>query len=188
MTKEVDLRDLFETMRVYLGSLYVNDFNRFGRTWQVIVQADAKFRNQPEDVKLLKVRNAHGTMLPVAALADFREITGPLVLSRYNMYPSAPINGNAEKGVSSGQAIEIMCHCPRPRQRAAQLDGLRVDRAGVPGTAGGQHRHDHLRLRGGDGLPRPGGEYESWSLPLAIILVVPMCLLSAVAGVKLAQG
>jgi len=85
MAKEVQLQDLFDTLRIYLGSLYVNDFNRFGRTWQVVVQADQRFRYRIEDAKRLKVRNARGTMVPVAALADIQEVTGPLVLTRYNI-------------------------------------------------------------------------------------------------------
>ncbi|HMB06046.1 MAG TPA: efflux RND transporter permease subunit, partial [Isosphaeraceae bacterium] len=108
MSKDVALRDLFETLQVYLGSLYVNDFNRFGRTWQVIVQADPRFRNKIEDVRRLKVRNSDGLMVPLGSLASVREINGPLILTRYNMYPASFINGNAAKGVSSGQAIAVM--------------------------------------------------------------------------------
>ena len=81
--------DVFDTLQIYLGSLYVNDFNLFGRTWQVVVQAEAEFRDEVEDVKRLKVRNASGEMVPLGALADVREINGPLVLTRYNMYPAA---------------------------------------------------------------------------------------------------
>ena len=102
MTKDVPLRNLFDTMRIYLGSLYVNDFNRFGRTWQVIVQAEPRFRNQVEDVKRLKVRNAQGMMVPVGTLADIREQNGPLVLMRYNTKPAAPINGKAAPGRELG--------------------------------------------------------------------------------------
>ena len=108
MTMDVPLADAFNTLQVYLGSLYVNDFNRFGRTWQVVAQADAEFRNQVEDVKLLKVRNRQGAMVPIGALADVREVNGPFILTRYNMYPAAAINGNAGPGVSSRQAIDLM--------------------------------------------------------------------------------
>ena len=90
-------------MQVYLGSLYVNDFNLFGRTWQVIVQAEAKFRDQKDDINRLQVRNQTGTMVPLGAVAYVREINGPLVLTRYNMYPAASINGSAVAGVSSGR-------------------------------------------------------------------------------------
>ncbi len=97
MLKGVQIQDVFQTLRIYLGSLYVNDFNLFGRTWQVIVQAEAKFRDQIDDIRRLKVRNASGTMVPIGALADVREVNGPLVLTRYNMYPAASINGNARR-------------------------------------------------------------------------------------------
>ena len=107
---------------MYLGSLYVNDFNLFGRTWQVIVQAEAKYRDQKDDIRRLQVRNMPGTMVPLGAVADVREINGPLVLTRYNMYPAASINGNAAPGVSSGQAIEVMSGSGQ--RRAAQVDEL----------------------------------------------------------------
>ena len=108
MIKGVELQDVFTTLQVYLGSLYVNDFNLFGRTWQVIVQAEANFRDQKDDINRLQVRNTRGTMVPLGAVAKVREINGPLVLTRYNMYPAASINGNAAPGVSSGRAIEVM--------------------------------------------------------------------------------
>ncbi len=98
MTKDVSLQDLFDTLRIYLGSLYVNDFNRFGRTWQVVIQADSQFRNAIEYVPRLKVRNSLGTMVPVGTLASLKQMNGPLVLTRYNMYPAAPINGSAAHG------------------------------------------------------------------------------------------
>jgi len=82
MTMDVPLADAFNTLQVYLGSLYVNDFNRFGRTWQVVVQADATFRNQVDDVKRLKVRNRQGAMVPIGAIADVRETNGPFILTR----------------------------------------------------------------------------------------------------------
>ncbi len=155
MTKDVRLQDLFDTLRIYLGSLYVNDFNRFGRTWQVIVQADPKFRNAIEYVPQLKVRNTQGTMVPVGTLASLKQINGPLVLTRYNMYPAAPINGAAAPGISSGEAIAIDGGA---RQAAApQVDDDRVDRAGVPRAPGRQHGDHRLRLRRGDGLPGAGG-------------------------------
>ena len=103
MLKGVQLQDVFQTLQVYLGSLYINDFNLFGRTWQVNVQAEAKYRDQLEDIRRLRVRNASGTMVPIGAVADVREVNGPLVLTRYNMYPSASINGNARPGISSGE-------------------------------------------------------------------------------------
>src|SRR5262249_54060211 len=109
MAQGVSLQDFTDTLQVYEGSLYVNDFNRFGRTWQVIVQAEAPFRDRPEAIPQLKVRNNRGNMVPLGSLATIRESNGPLVLARYNMYPAAPIySQGGVAGVSTGQAISIM--------------------------------------------------------------------------------
>jgi len=97
--------DVFNTLQVYLASLYVNDFNKFGRTWQVNVQAEAGFRREIDDIKQLKIRNSSGGMVPLNSLLKVREENGPVMVMRYNMYPAAPINANAAPGVSSGQAI-----------------------------------------------------------------------------------
>ncbi|MHC5537683.1 efflux RND transporter permease subunit, partial [Singulisphaera rosea] len=182
MAKDVQLKDFFDTLRIYLGSLYVNDFNRFGRTWQVVVQADSKFRHRIEDAKRLKVRNAQGTMVPVAALADIQEVTGPLVLTRYNMYPAAPINGSAAPGVSSGTGITLM----EKLSKTELLKSMTYEWTELA----------YLELQAGNTAMVIFGfavvmvflvlaaQYESWSLPMAIILVVPMCLLSAIIGVR----
>ena len=182
MTMGVALVDAFNTLRAYLGSLYVNDINLFGRTWQVIVQADAKFRNELDKVRQLKVRNKQGTMVPIGALADVREVSRPLMLTRYNMYPAAAIQGSAGRGVSSGQAIALM-------QRTA-------DRELSPAMRYYEWTEmAYLELQAGNTAMIIfalavvmvflvlAAQYESWSLPLAVILVVPMCLLSAVVGV-----
>ena len=108
MTKQVYVGDLFDTMRVYLGSLYVNDINLFGRTWRVTVQAEPRYRDQIEDIARLKVRNAEGHMVPLGAIANVRMDNRPQVLTRYNMYPAAPINGASAPGTSSGEGIAIM--------------------------------------------------------------------------------
>lgn len=104
----VPLSEVFDTLQVYLGSLYVNDFNRFGRTYQVMAQADSRFRMRPSDIAKLKTRNLDGGMVPLGSLLAVREINGPDKIMRYNMYPSAEINGTTLPGVSSGQAIAIM--------------------------------------------------------------------------------
>jgi multidrug efflux pump subunit AcrB len=104
----VSIGELFNTLQVYLGSLYVNDFNRFGRTWQVNVQAAADYRKQVEDIKQLKIRNSQGAMVPLSTMASVRAISGPVMVVRYNMYPSTAINGNAAPGISSGQALAAM--------------------------------------------------------------------------------
>jgi multidrug efflux pump len=183
----VTVRDFADTLSVYEGSLYVNDFNLFGRTWQVIVQAEAQARTKPEDIPQLRTRNAHGGMVPIGSLATQRETNGPLVLTRYNMYPAAALNGQAAPGVSSRQVIDIM------EQLAAQEQLLR------------QTMHfewtdmSYLELMAGNTAMKIfafavamvflvlAAQYESWALPLAVILVVPMCLLSAIVGVNIAD-
>jgi multidrug efflux pump len=185
MTKSVALRDLFDTLRIYLGSLYVNDFNRFGRTWQVVVQAEQKFRNQVEDVKRLKVRNSFGAMVPVGALAKVVESPGPLVLTRYNTKPAAPINGSAAPGVSTGQAIKLMENLSDANLPAAMTYEW-TELAFLENQAG-----NTAMLVFGFAVVMVflvlAAQYESWSLPLAVILVVPMCLLSSVIGVQYAK-
>jgi len=185
MSKDVPLKDLFDTMRIYLGSLYVNDFNLFGRTWQVVIQAEPRFRNKIDDVRRLKVRNTDGAMVPLGALAEVKEVNGPLVLARYNMYPAAPLNGSAAPGVSSGEAIAIV-----ERVAADPQHGL------LGSMATEWTELAYLELQAGNTAMIVFGfavftvflvlaaQYESWAMPMAIILVVPMCLLSAIVGVK----
>ena len=184
-TMGVSMNEVFNTLQVYLGSYYVNDFNRFGRTWQVNVQADADYRKQAEDLKQLKVRNQTGDMVPLGTMASIRGISGPVMIQRYNMYPSAPINGASAPGVSSGEAIGLM-------ERVAQQGLLHTMRTEWTELA-------MLQLQTGNTAMLVfvlavvlvflvlAAQYESWSLPLAVILVVPMCLLCSVAGVALAH-
>ena len=185
MLRHVTLADFADTLRIYQGSLYVNDFNRFGRTWQVIVQSDQHFRDSPEYISRLKVRNADGAMVPLGSLVSMQEVNGPLVLTRYNMYPAASINGMAAPGASSNQAIDAMERLARqhlPRNMSFEWTDM-----------------SYLELLAGDTATVIFGfavvmvflvlaaQYESWSLPLAVILVVPMCLLSALVGVNIAH-
>ncbi len=183
MSKGVNLRDFADTLSIYQGSLYVNDFNLFGRTWQVNVQSDAPYRDREQKLKRLAVRNQQGAMVPLGSLATVRGVNGPLLITRYNMYPAASLNGAAAPGVSSGQAIDLM-------QRLAQSE--------LPSAMASEWTEmSYLELlSGGTGMIIFGfavvmvflvlaAQYESWSLPLAVILVVPMCLLSAIAGVNI---
>ncbi|HEY2251801.1 MAG TPA: efflux RND transporter permease subunit, partial [Planctomycetaceae bacterium] len=181
----VGLGDVFSTLQAYLGSLYVNDFNRFGRTWQVIVQADQKFRNDVDDVRKLRVRNAQGQMVPLGSLATVRLMGGPLVLTRYNMYPAAAIQGNTASGVSTGQAMDLMEAVARrefPRSisfewtEIAYIERMAANKGMI--VFGLSVVFVFLVL---------AALYESWSLPLAVILVVPMCVLSSLAGVWFAK-
>ncbi len=184
LMKEVDLQDVFDTLQIYLGSLYVNDFNLFGRTWQVIVQCDAQYRDEIEDVQRLKVKSKKGLMVPLGSLADVRMNNGPFVLTRYNMYTSAFITGAARPGVSSRAAIDVM-------------DALGAQVL-PPSMATEWTELAYLELQAGDTAAIVFGfavvmvflvlaaQYESWSMPLAVILVVPLCVLSASAGIWIA--
>jgi multidrug efflux pump len=185
MTHGINLGDVFSTLQGYLGSRYVNDFNRFGRTWQVVVQADSQFRDQIEDVRKLRVHNSRGGIVPLGSLATVRQVSGPLVLTRYNMYPAASIQGNVANGISTGQGIAVM-------EKLAKLE--------LPSSMAAEWTEITFieQMSQNTGMMVFGlsvvfvflvlaALYESWSLPLAVILVVPMCVLSSIAGVAYAD-
>jgi multidrug efflux pump len=179
----VPLQNLFETMQIYLGSLYVNDFNRFGRTYQVIAQADAQFRDRPENITRLKTRNAKGQMVPLGALVKVTETHGPDRAMRYNGYPAVEINGAAAPGFSSGQAeslIANLAHENLPKGAAFEWTELTYQRILAGNTAVYVYPLCLLLV-----FLVLAAQYESFRLPLAIILIVPMCLLFAITGVWL---
>ena len=184
-TMGVSMGEVFNTLQVYLGSLYVNDFNLYGRTWQVNVQGDANFRKQIDDLKQLKIRSSAGGMVPLGTLAEVRDIPGPVMIARYNMYPAAAINGDPAPGHSSGQAISAMEHWvqknlpPSMRYEWTELALLQLQ--------GGVTAVLVFVLAVVLVFLVLAAQYESWSLPLAVILVVPMCLLCSVAGVAFAK-
>ena len=183
--RHVNMADFADTLRIYQGSLYVNDFNRFGRTWQVIVQAEPEDRDNPDDIARLKVRNANGAMVPMGSLATVQAVNGPLVLTRYNMYPAASINGIAAPGVSSQQAIESMERLARenlPRNMSFEWTDMSYLELLAGNTATGIFVSAVVMV-----FLVLAAQYESWSLPLAVIMVVPMCLLSALIGVNIAS-
>jgi multidrug efflux pump len=184
--ENVKLSDVFETLQVYLGSLYVNDFNRFGRTYQVVAQADAPFRAQLDDVMPLKTRNATGEMVPLGSVIKVTRSFGPDVVQRYNAYTSADINGGPAPGFSSGQAQAAMAKIldgTLPRGMSYEWTDLAYQQL-ISGNTGM--------------LVFPlcvlfvflvlAAQYESLTLPLAIILIVPMCVLPAVTAVRLNHG
>jgi multidrug efflux pump len=181
----VSMKDYADTVIVYEGSLYVNDFNLFGRTWQVIVQAEPEYRDRPEVLKMLKVRNVRGGMVPVGSLTRMREVNGPLVLTRYNMYPAASINGAAAPGMSSGDVMDILGELADEELPQAMTYEW-TDMSYLEQLAGNTAMMIFACAVVAVFLVL-AALYESWSLPLAVILVVPMCLLSAIAGVKVAQ-
>ena len=180
---DVPLKDVFDTLQIYLGSMYVNDFNRFGRTYQVVAQADSQFRMAPEDITQLKTRNHKGDMVPLGSLINVQQINGPDKITRYNMYPTAEINGGTLPGISSSQAIEIMNNL-MARELPPGFDYEWTELSLQQVLAG------NVAL-----LVFPlsvifvflalAAQYESWSLPFAVILIVPMCILSSMAGVWL---
>jgi len=181
----VSIYDLNQTLQIYMGSLYVSNFNVFGRSWQVNIMADGKFRNQITDIDLLKVRNNRGNMAPLGTLVDIKSVNGPVMVTRYNLYPAAPVNGVIFPTMSSGQAINIIeqkAKATLPRSMKSEWTELTLMQIDAGNTAmyvfGLAVVFVFLAL---------AALYESWSLPLAVILVVPMCLLCSVIGVALAH-
>src|SRR6266436_1342937 len=177
--------DVFSTLQVYLGSQYVNDFNYLGRTYEVFVQADGKFRRTPEDMTRLKVRNASGAMVPIGTVAQPRDTTVAYRVPRYNLFPAAEVQGVAAPGVATGTALQRMeelAHQVLPRGLAFEWTDLafQQQQRGTPTILvfGAAALFVFLVLV---------AQYESWKLPLAIVLIVPMCLLASVTGL-IARG
>lgn len=181
----VPLNDVNQTMQIHLGSLYATSFNEFGRHWQVTLQAEGRYRSRPEDVNMLQVRNQWGDMVPLGTLVQLRDINGPVSVTRYNLYQAAAISGAVPPDVSSGEAINAVDASAEqnlPRSMAIEWTELM-----------------YLQLRAGNTaiyvfilavvfvFLALAALYESWALPLAVILVVPMCLLCSVGGVLLAH-
>ncbi|HEY8258381.1 MAG TPA: efflux RND transporter permease subunit [Gemmatimonadales bacterium] len=180
------LTDLFQTMQVYLGSVYANDFNRFGRTYQVKVQADAPYRATAENIAQLKVRNAQGAMVPLGSVLQVKPSHGPDQGLRYNGYPAADINGGPAPGYSSGQAeaaIERIANEVLPNGIGYEWTDLSYQQRLSGNTAVFIFPLCVLLA-----FLVLAAQYESWSLPLAVILIVPMCLLCAITGVWLTKG
>jgi hydrophobe/amphiphile efflux-1 (HAE1) family protein len=175
--------DVFSTMQLYLGSQYVNDFNFMGRTYPVYVQGDQQFRESAEDIARLKVRNASGEMIPVGSVASFKDQTKPYRVPRHNLYPAAEIMGSAAPGVASGSAMKRM------EELAKQTlpNGIGFEWADLA------HQQEQ------QGIPTMfifaasalfvflvlAAQYESWRIPLAILMIIPMCLLAASSGLHL---
>jgi multidrug efflux pump len=183
----VAISDVFETLQVYLGSSYVNDFNRFGRTYQVIAQADAQFRDQVEDIASLRTRNANGEMVPIGSLVSIGQTYGPDPVIRYNGYPAADIMGEADPRVmSSAQALQV-------------VSGM-APQVLPPGMTFEWTDLSYQQVTQGNAalvvFPLAvllvflvlAALYESWVLPLAVILIVPMSMLAALTGVWLTGG
>ncbi|RJG11719.1 efflux RND transporter permease subunit [Massilia cavernae] len=182
----VPLATIYQTLQINLGSMYVNDFNQFGRTYQVRVQADAQFRSQAEQIAQLKVRNDKGEMIPLSSLMTLKDSYGPDRVQRYNAYVSADINGGPAPGVSSGQA-------------QAALEKIAAE-ALPKGVSFEWTELTYQEILSGNTMVLVfplcvllvflvlAAQYESWTLPLAVILIVPMSILCALIGVKLTGG
>jgi multidrug efflux pump len=183
----VSLSDVHQTMQSFLGSAYVNDFSFQNRSWQVNVQADPQFRMQKEDIGRLEVRSGDGKRVPLRTLITIKDVTGPAIVNRYQLYPSAELTGNTQPGVSSGQAVSIMDS---------------VGATALPSTLGFEWTELTYQqiLASQDLLTKLvfplavvfvflvlAAQYESWSLPLSILLIVPMCILAALVGVVIAH-
>jgi len=181
-TLDIPLQAVFATLQANLGSAYVNDFNKFGRIYQVRVQADPDFRAVPEDIEQLEVRNRNGQMVPMGAVATVHKSFGPQIINRYNLYPSASITGEPAHGYSTGDALTLMeqiADRTLSRQMGYDWTGMAYQEKKV----------------GGEGVLVFGmavllvylvlaAQYESWFTPAAVILVVPLGLLGAIAAVS----
>jgi len=182
-TLDVPLNEVFGALQTYLGSAYVNDFNKFGRTWQVKVQADHQFRVKPEDIRSLEVRNARGEMVPLGTLIDVKETVGPQTILRYNLYPTASITGSAAAGFSSGQALNLMEQLAREKLPAAmgfEWTGMSFQEKQV-----GSEAIFIFALAIVLVFLVLSAQYESWSSPAAVIMVVPLAVLGTVIAVMM---
>jgi HAE1 family hydrophobic/amphiphilic exporter-1 len=180
-TVGVSLHSLFSTLQTYLGSVYVNDFNLFGRTYQVRAQAEPGFRRSAEDIKRLDVRNVKGEMITLGTLLDVRDTIGPQTITRYNLYPAAAITGQAAAGYSSGQALSLMEQMAANKMPATmgyEWTGISYQEKKV-----GNEAFLVFVLAVTMVYLVLAAQYESWTLPLAVILVVPLALLGSVIAV-----
>jgi multidrug efflux pump len=180
----VQVSDIFNTLQVYLGSYFVNNFNELGRTWQVNVQADPNFRGDASDILEYQVRNSQNQMVRLGTIMTVRDASGPVVVVRYNMYSAAAVTGNPADGTGSSQAMDLM-------------NGIATDELGR-GMKTEWTELAYLQSQAGNSAMWffalavvfvflvLAAQYESWKLPLAVILVVPMCLLCSIIGVKVA--
>jgi multidrug efflux pump len=180
----VSLQEVFATLQLFLGGSYANDFNQFGRTWQVNVQADSSFRLRPEQISQFRVRNSAGGMVPLGAVCSVYESSGPSMVLRYNGVNAAAVNGSSAPGVSSGDVVSTVDEIAKT-QLPSGMDSQWTELT-------------FLQIRAGNTAIYVfaiavvlvflvlAAQYESLSMPLAVILVVPMCLLCSVAGIAMA--
>jgi len=179
-TLGIPLSEVFGTLQAYLGSAYVNDFNKFGRTWQVKVQADHQFRIEARDIRSLEVRNAAGEMVPIGTLVSVDRIIGPQTILRYNLYPAASITGAAAPGNSSGQALNLMEQLASqklPSSMGFEWTGMSYQEKQVGSEAIMVFALAIVLV-----FLVLAAQYESWSNPAAVIMVVPLAVLGTVVA------
>jgi HAE1 family hydrophobic/amphiphilic exporter-1 len=175
--------DVFTTLEVYLGSQYVNDFNFLGRTYRVTAQADGQFRQDLHTISQLKTRNANGDMVPLGSVAAFSNITGPYRVEHFNLFPSAAVQGGTAPGYSTGYglaAMEKIAAQVLPEGYAAAWTEIAFQEQLAGNTAIYVFLASVVFV-----FLLLAAQYESWALPLAVILIVPMCLLAAISGLLL---
>jgi HAE1 family hydrophobic/amphiphilic exporter-1 len=179
----VPIPNIFETLSINLGTAYVNDFNAFGRVYQVRAQADQAFRIERDDILKLKVRSATGALVPLGTLVEIRDVTGPALVQRYNMYVAVPLQGNAAPGTSTGTALDLMENIANgtlPQGTSFEWTELALQERQTGNTAvfifGLSVLFVFLAL---------AAQYESWIMPFAIVLIVPLGVLAALIGVSL---
>ena len=186
----VDLAEVNAALQIYLGSAYVNDWTAFGRNWPVLVQADRDYRMRREDIGRLEVRNAAGEMVPLSTLVTVTDTSGPAVVNHFNLLPSADITGSTLPGTSSGDAIAILeaLAAQPPEGQGILPPGMEFawTELSLQQILAGNTAWIVFALGTVFVFLVLAAQYESWSLPLAIILIVPMCLLAAIAGVWIA--
>jgi len=186
---DVPLSSVFETLQASLGSAYVNDFNEFGRTWQVRVQAGQEFRVDPDDISRLDVRNQSGEMIPIGTFVDVQETFGPQVIQRYNLYPSAQVNGEPSAGYSSGQALAVMEQLARSKNASFEWTGMSFQEKRVS---------ESPRLQDNPAFVLAlsiilvflvlAAQYESWTSPAAVIAVVPLSAIGVIGALTIARA
>jgi HAE1 family hydrophobic/amphiphilic exporter-1 len=182
-TLGVPLSEVFGALQTYLGSSYINDFNKFGRTWQVMAQADSRFRARPEDIRRLDVRNEQGEMVPLGTLVKVDDIVGPQTILRYNLYPTASITGAAAPGYSSGQALNLMeqlAEVKLPTSMGFEWTGMSYQEKQVGSEAIMVFALAIILV-----FLVLAAQYESWSSPAAVIMVVPLAVLGTVLAVMM---
>ncbi len=189
-TLDVPLNAVFSTLQAYLGSAYVNDFNEFGRTWQVRVQAGEQFRVSPSDITKLDVRNTRGEMIPIGTFVNVRETFGPQVIQRFNLYPTAQINGSPAAGYSSGQALalmEQMASDKLPASMGFEWTGMSYQENQLKNSQRIQDNPTFILLLSVVFVFLVlAAQYESWTSPAAVLAVVPLSAIGVIAAITIA--